>query len=91
MRWTRRLPAYLAWQREREASGWRWAQAEMKVRRILSLEDGGSVELYGRIDRIDEMRGAAQGVSLVDYLGRMKEGQEVIYYITADSLAAAVM
>jgi molecular chaperone HtpG len=32
---------------------------------------------------------ADAGVSLADYLGRMKEGQEHIYVITADSLAAA--
>ena len=32
---------------------------------------------------------ADEGVSLADYLGRMKEGQEPIYYITADNLAAA--
>jgi molecular chaperone HtpG len=32
---------------------------------------------------------ADEGVSFADYLGRMKEGQEAIYYITADSLAAA--
>ncbi|ATG74124.1 heat-shock protein Hsp90 [Zobellella denitrificans] len=31
----------------------------------------------------------AQTVSLDDYLGRMKEGQDKIYYITADSYAAA--
>lgn len=31
----------------------------------------------------------AQTVSLEDYLGRMKEGQDKIYYITADSYAAA--
>lgn len=31
----------------------------------------------------------AQVVSLKDYIGRMKEGQEAIYYITADSFAAA--
>ncbi|CDG20143.1 Chaperone protein htpG [Xenorhabdus poinarii G6] len=33
--------------------------------------------------------GAAQTVSLEDYVGRMAEGQEKIYYITADSYAAA--
>jgi len=31
----------------------------------------------------------AQVVSLKDYVGRMKEGQSAIYYITADSFAAA--
>ncbi len=30
-----------------------------------------------------------QTVSLADYIGRMKEGQDKIYYITADSFAAA--
>lgn len=33
--------------------------------------------------------GDAQTVSLDEYIGRMKEGQEKIYYITADSPAAA--
>lgn len=33
--------------------------------------------------------GAAQIVSLADYIGRMKEGQDKIYYLTADSYTAA--
>jgi molecular chaperone HtpG len=32
---------------------------------------------------------ADEGVSLSDYVSRMKEGQEAIYYITADTAAAA--
>ncbi|MFU2049833.1 molecular chaperone HtpG [Bordetella hinzii] len=32
---------------------------------------------------------AAQTVSLADYLGRLKEGQDKIYYVTADSFSAA--
>jgi molecular chaperone HtpG len=32
---------------------------------------------------------AEAGVSFGDYIGRMKDGQEAIYYITADTLAAA--
>jgi molecular chaperone HtpG len=32
---------------------------------------------------------ADEGVSFQDYVGRMKEGQEAIYYVTADSLAGA--
>jgi molecular chaperone HtpG len=33
--------------------------------------------------------GSAQNVSLPEYVGRMKEGQEAIYYVTADTLATA--
>ncbi|MEO8297988.1 MAG: molecular chaperone HtpG [Burkholderiales bacterium] len=33
--------------------------------------------------------GVSQSVSFSDYVGRMKEGQDAIYYITADSLPAA--
>jgi molecular chaperone HtpG len=32
---------------------------------------------------------ADAGVSFSDYVGRMKDGQEAVYYITADTLAAA--
>ena len=40
--------------------------------------------------RVDAGREArTQTVSLADYVGRMKEGQDAIYYITADGFAAA--
>ncbi len=66
LRWARRLPAYLAWQRAREAEGWRWAQAETPARRALPLAGGGRVELYGRIDRIDTRHGGDEA-ALLDY------------------------
>lgn len=34
-------------------------------------------------------QGDSQNVSLADYIGRMKEGQDKIYYITAETYAAA--
>ncbi|WP_301100415.1 PD-(D/E)XK nuclease family protein [Propionivibrio sp.] len=65
LRWGKRMTAYLEWQRSVEAQGWRWAQAETRVSRVLPLDAGGSVELYGRIDRIDQS--PAGGASLLDY------------------------
>ncbi|MDR3221074.1 MAG: PD-(D/E)XK nuclease family protein [Candidatus Accumulibacter sp.] len=67
LRWEKRLAAYLAWQRAREAEGWRWEKAETRVSRALPLEHGGSVELYGRIDRIDRR---STDAALYDYKTR---------------------
>ena len=67
LRWEKRLAAYLDWQRQQEAEGWRWAQAETRVSRVLPLEAGNSVELYGRIDRIDHIGRGEASVSLLDY------------------------
>jgi ATP-dependent helicase/nuclease subunit B len=64
-RWEKHLPAYLAWQRAREAGGWRWERAEARFARALPLANGDGIELYGRIDRID--RRAAGDVALYDY------------------------
>ncbi|MBK8533860.1 MAG: molecular chaperone HtpG [Candidatus Competibacteraceae bacterium] len=57
----------------------------------------GPAEDYGNRDQIAKLLrfasthtdSAEQTVSLSDYLGRMKEGQDKIYYIVADSFAAA--
>jgi len=67
LRWEKHLAAYLDWQRGVEREGWRWAQAETKVSRVWPLAGGDSVELYGRIDRIDSIGDGAASVSLLDY------------------------
>jgi len=67
LRWEKHLAAYLDWQRGVEREGWRWAQAETKVSRAWPVEGGGHVELYGRIDRIDQIGDGAASVSLLDY------------------------
>jgi molecular chaperone HtpG len=56
----------------------------------------GVVDDFGNRDRIAGLLrfastrgdGDKPSVSLADYVGRMKEGQEAIYYITGDSFAA---
>ena len=51
-------------------------------------EDHANQERLAKLFRFASTH-ADEGVSLADYVSRMKEGQEAIYYITADSLAAA--
>ena len=51
-------------------------------------EDHGNQDRLAKLLRFSSTH-ADSGVSLGDYIGRMKEGQEPIYYITADTLAAA--
>jgi molecular chaperone HtpG len=51
-------------------------------------EDHANQERLARLLRFASTQADA-GVSFADYVSRMKEGQEAIYYITADSLAAA--
>jgi molecular chaperone HtpG len=51
-------------------------------------EDHANAERLQKLLRFASTH-ADEGVSLADYVSRMKEGQESIYYITADSLAGA--
>ncbi|HZF79001.1 MAG TPA: molecular chaperone HtpG, partial [Rubrivivax sp.] len=51
-------------------------------------EDHANQERLAKLLRFASTH-ADSGVSFADYVGRMKEGQEAIYYITADSLPAA--
>lgn len=52
-------------------------------------EDPGNRERIARLLRFASTTSDSATVSLADYKARMKEGQQAIYYITADSLATA--
>ena len=52
-------------------------------------EDTGNRERIAKLLRFASTTTDTVSVSFADYKARMKEGQEAIYYITADSLSAA--
>ncbi|MES2185307.1 MAG: molecular chaperone HtpG [Pseudomonadota bacterium] len=52
-------------------------------------EDFGNRERIAKLLRFASTSTDGASVSFADYKSRMKEGQDAIYYITADSLAAA--
>lgn len=69
----------------------RFWQAFGRVLKEGPVEDYGNRERIAGLLRFSSTHGEGEGeaVSLADYLARMKPEQEAIYYITADSLAAA--
>ncbi len=54
-------------------------------------EDASNLERISKLLRFASTHGdsAEQTVSLADYVGRMKDGQEKLYYVTADTWQAA--
>lgn len=60
-RWRARIPAWIGWQKAREALGWRYLDGE--VARGLTLGEEG-LELAGRLDRLDQAAGA---LAVLDY------------------------
>jgi len=75
-------------QKEKYATFW----AEFgKVLKEGFVEDTANAEKLAKLLRVATTAGGgdAQTVSLADYVGRMKEGQTAIYYVTAESHAAA--
>jgi molecular chaperone HtpG len=52
-------------------------------------EDHANRERIARLLRFASTRGDAPAVSLADYVGRMKDRQQAIYYVTADTPEAA--
>lgn len=63
-RWRAHLPLYLDWALRREAEGFRWRSAETRLERPLDLGAAGQVNLYGRLDRLDE---GPEGRVVIDY------------------------
>ncbi len=64
-----------------------WAQFGNVLKEGIG-EDHANRERLAKLFRFASTH-ADSGVSFADYVGRMKEGQDAIYVITADSLAAA--
>jgi len=52
-------------------------------------EDHANKERIAKLLRFSSTTSDAQAVSLADYVGRMKDKQKAIYYVTADTLEAA--
>lgn len=66
-RWMSHIPAYVRWQLGREAGG--WLVAECEADRVLPIETpaGRSIQLRGRLDRIDVNAARGGALSIVDY------------------------
>lgn len=69
-RWTALIPAYLEWQREREAEGWLWHAGETDRRIEIVTPEGRTFMLRGRIDRIDA---GPAGAAVIDYKTRSQK------------------
>ena len=52
-------------------------------------EDPSNRDAIAKLLRFSSTQSDAQAVSLADYVGRMKEGQDRIYYVTAETFLAA--
>ncbi len=77
---------------DREPDRYREFWAEFgRVLKEGPVEDPGNTEQIAKLLRFPSTHGDGKSdVSLDDYLGRMKEGQDHIWYITAESLTAAM-
>ncbi len=69
-RLSQRIPGYVAWARSREAEGWRVAEAETPRRVELALENGGTLAVRGRLDRVDR---CGETLAVLDYKTRREK------------------
>ena len=59
-RWRARIPAWIAWQKEREGQGWRYAGGESAREQTLAAD----LKLAGRLDRLDA---SGDAFAVLDY------------------------
>jgi ATP-dependent helicase/nuclease subunit B len=71
-RWNGLIPAYVDWQRAREAAGWRFAAAEADRAITIATPAGHTFTLRGRLDRVDRLEGAGT-INVIDYKLRRAE------------------
>jgi ATP-dependent helicase/nuclease subunit B len=71
LRWQSLIPAYLEWQRAREAQGWRWLAGEAGREQLIRTPAGREFKLVGRLDRVDESDEGA--TSVIDYKMRTRD------------------
>jgi ATP-dependent helicase/nuclease subunit B len=67
VRWSKVIPAYVQWANQREDDGWYFVKGESTQKKLLPL-DTKNIELYGRIDRIDQ--GGDGAYAVLDYKTR---------------------
>ena len=63
-RWRQRQSAYLGWALDWASRGWRWRGSEVAYALDLEIREGTSVQLYGRVDRVDL---GPEGIAVLDY------------------------
>jgi molecular chaperone HtpG len=87
---TRKVLDLLAELAEKEPEKYRtfWAEFGVVLKEGV-VEDAGNRERIAKLLRFQTTAEAGDGVSLADYVARMVEGQDKIYYVTAESAAAA--
>jgi len=77
----------LAAQRPQDYASW-WAQFGQVLKEGVG-DDAANRDRLVQLLRFRSTRSDEPTVSLADYVGRMKTGQQGIYYVTADTLAGA--
>lgn len=63
LRWQALIPAYLDWQLENEAAGWRYQGSEVPFK----IEVTENLVLRGRLDRVDAYLNEPDNLSVLDY------------------------